>query len=313
MRWREEGAQIIGGCCGVRPEHIAAARERLDGTRPGHRRPPPSRLRRRRRNPPRRGPMPRGRSLYPLPFPKLDVEPGVVAPAPPSFMAWRHLFAEGIGAGRRCLDVGCGTGILGVQLALNHAAHVHCIDIDERAVVEHARQRVPQRRRRPPDRRHRRPLSVGAGGALRGRRGLARPAADRPVPERRHAPPRRLLGADAARPADRQAAGRARARGHGLHRAALDRLAAAHRRAAGRGRARGAGRGLRAVPAAARLREPARRSSASRRSATPTTSRSATSRRSPPTCWRSATSAEAVLGSRRSSARRRRSPASAAP
>ena len=27
--WRAEGAQIIGGCCGTRPEHIAAARERV--------------------------------------------------------------------------------------------------------------------------------------------------------------------------------------------------------------------------------------------------------------------------------------------
>jgi len=25
-RWREEGAAIIGGCCGTRPEHIAALR-----------------------------------------------------------------------------------------------------------------------------------------------------------------------------------------------------------------------------------------------------------------------------------------------
>ena len=29
--WREEGAQIIGGCCGVRPDHIAAARAKLAG------------------------------------------------------------------------------------------------------------------------------------------------------------------------------------------------------------------------------------------------------------------------------------------
>ncbi len=26
LRWRAEGAQIVGGCCGVRPDHIAAAR-----------------------------------------------------------------------------------------------------------------------------------------------------------------------------------------------------------------------------------------------------------------------------------------------
>src|SRR3954454_239181 len=36
--WREEGAQIVGGCCGVRPQHIAAARARLADTRPGRRR-----------------------------------------------------------------------------------------------------------------------------------------------------------------------------------------------------------------------------------------------------------------------------------
>jgi homocysteine S-methyltransferase len=38
MRWREEGAQIIGGCCGVGPGQIAVAREALAGTRPGRRR-----------------------------------------------------------------------------------------------------------------------------------------------------------------------------------------------------------------------------------------------------------------------------------
>jgi SAM-dependent methyltransferase len=48
---------------------------------------------------------------------------------------WRYLFEEGIGAQQRCLDVGCGTGLQSVQLALNGAAHVHAIDLDERAVV----------------------------------------------------------------------------------------------------------------------------------------------------------------------------------
>lgn len=77
----------------------------------------------------------RDRRLYPLPFPRLLVDPGVVTPGPPSLMAWRYLFREGIGANQRCLDVGCGSGILGVQLALNLAAHVRCIEIDSRAVA----------------------------------------------------------------------------------------------------------------------------------------------------------------------------------
>jgi S-methylmethionine-dependent homocysteine/selenocysteine methylase len=38
LGWREEGAQIVGGCCGTRPEHIAAARATLADTKPGHRR-----------------------------------------------------------------------------------------------------------------------------------------------------------------------------------------------------------------------------------------------------------------------------------
>src|SRR5919107_1839397 len=142
LAWREEGAQIVGGCCGTKPEHITAARERLDGTKPGHR---------------RRGglddlqangeggaarPAPppvwtdgRERRLYPLPFPDLAVDPGVHPPGEASFMVWRYLFREGIGAHQRCLDVGCGTGILGVQLALNGASHVRAIDVDRRAVA----------------------------------------------------------------------------------------------------------------------------------------------------------------------------------
>jgi release factor glutamine methyltransferase len=35
----------------------------------------------------------------------------------------------------RCLDVGCGSGIQTVQLALNGATHVHAIDIDRNAIA----------------------------------------------------------------------------------------------------------------------------------------------------------------------------------
>ena len=140
LRWREEGAQLIGGCCGVRPEHIAVARERLAGTAPGESRRTPlsgdgevGRLSDVRAWTPWTDR--RGRRLYPLPFPELSIEPGVVAPEQESLMVWRHLRREGIGAHQRCLDVGCGSGLQTVQLARNGAAHVHAIDIDPRAVA----------------------------------------------------------------------------------------------------------------------------------------------------------------------------------
>ena len=77
----------------------------------------------------------RGRPLYPLPFPELVVDPGVFVPTQGSFLVWKHLFETGVGAGKSCVDVGCGCGILAVQLALNGAASVHAIDIDPRAVA----------------------------------------------------------------------------------------------------------------------------------------------------------------------------------
>ncbi len=143
--WRNEGAQIIGGCCGVTPEHLAAVRQILEGTRPGrprslaapHAASAADRL-------PDLGKAPRrlqpwvdeqGRSLYPLPFPEISVDPGVFRPTQGSFLVWKNLFLSGLGAGKHCLDVGCGSGILAVQLALNGAKHVHVIDVQREAVA----------------------------------------------------------------------------------------------------------------------------------------------------------------------------------
>ena len=137
LEWRDEGAQIIGGCCGVTPEHIAAAAAALDGTHAGHRRvaPRPDTV---------DGSSPaavdawrdqEGRTIYPLPFPDLAVEPGVFVPTQGSYLLWKHLQRTGLGAGGTCLDVGCGCGILAVQLGLNGAAAVHAIDIDRGSVA----------------------------------------------------------------------------------------------------------------------------------------------------------------------------------
>src|SRR4051794_28898101 len=145
--WRAEGAQIVGGCCGTRPEHIAAARERVRDQSAGRRferpAPPPPE--------PAAGGAPApdvaaeipprpwcddvGRRLFPLEIPEIVCEPGVFVPTQGSYLVWKYLFQHRIGAGLRCLDIGCGTGLLAIQLARNGADHVHAIDIERRAVA----------------------------------------------------------------------------------------------------------------------------------------------------------------------------------
>ena len=138
LRWRAEGAQIVGGCCGTTPEHIAAAAKALAGTKAGRERPAvvarPEDVDEA-AAPPRPWRDERSRILFPLPFPELVVDPGVFVPTQGSFLVWKHLFETGIGTSADCVDVGCGSGILAVQLALNGAAGVDAIDIDPRAVA----------------------------------------------------------------------------------------------------------------------------------------------------------------------------------
>jgi S-methylmethionine-dependent homocysteine/selenocysteine methylase/SAM-dependent methyltransferase len=139
LEWRAEGAQIVGGCCGTAPEHIGVAARALVDTKPGtHRSPAPAvepGAVASAAAPPPPWTDELGRTLFPLPFPELMVDPGVFVPTQGSYLVWRHLFQTGAGAGQTCLDVGCGCGILAVQLALNDAARVHAIDIDRNAVA----------------------------------------------------------------------------------------------------------------------------------------------------------------------------------
>jgi len=135
--WRDEGAQIIGGCCGVTPEHIAAVVDAVRDTKPGRKRLASSETLAEETAPAPVEPWldEHNRRLFPLPFPELVVEPGVFVPTAGSFLVWKTLFTTRAGAGKSCLDVGCGSGILAVQLALNGASSVHAIDVDRNAVA----------------------------------------------------------------------------------------------------------------------------------------------------------------------------------
>ena len=141
--WREEGAQMVGGCCGTRPEHISGAIARVRDMPRGSRAAADPVVAANGAAIEPRLPRPalqpwsddHGRRLYPLAVPELVCEPGVFVPTHGSFLVWKHLFKNGLGAGKRCVDIGCGTGLLAIELARNGAEHVHAIDIDRRAVA----------------------------------------------------------------------------------------------------------------------------------------------------------------------------------
>ena len=138
IKWRAEGAHIIGGCCGVGPEDIKLLSKEIQNIPKGseqgvvyeedsHKKP----LK-----------MPEsygwqdsvGRELYPLPLPTITVDKGVFVPTQGSYLIWKYLFNNGIGENKTCLDIGCGVGILAIQLALNGAKHVTAFDILPAAV-----------------------------------------------------------------------------------------------------------------------------------------------------------------------------------
>ena len=135
LAWRAEGAQIVGGCCGTTPEHISAAAHALEDTKPGRERPEPAPREPAEKAPARLWVDERGRRLFPLPFPELVIDEGVFVPTQGSFLVWKHLFRTGAGTHERCVDVGCGSGILAIQLALNGAESVHAIDVEPKAVA----------------------------------------------------------------------------------------------------------------------------------------------------------------------------------
>ncbi len=259
LQWREEGAQIIGGCCGTTPEHIAAAAAALEGTKPGSMRPSFDRLADDRPAAAELPPEPwldvRDRVVNPLPFPDLVVDPGVFVPTQGSFLCWKYLLSEGIGEGQSCLDVGCGCGILSVQLALNGATRVHAIDVDRNAVANTLANAFRN----------------GVSDRLEGREvdlyewepaerfdvvvaSLYQMPVD-PFPGVGGPPSARLLGPHSARPLPADPAHAARRRGARLRDAALDRRAARDVTPAARAGAARARRRLQLLPVRASVRE----------------------------------------------------------
>ena len=134
--WLAEGAQIGGG---GGPVEISALRAALSAVGESGKTTATSPMTFTRPRRPERDPQPwtdqHGRSLFPLPMPQIVVDPDVFIPTQGSYLVWKYLFENNIGAGKRCIDVGCGAGILTVQLALNGAREVVALDIEKAAVA----------------------------------------------------------------------------------------------------------------------------------------------------------------------------------
>jgi release factor glutamine methyltransferase len=137
-RWQRAGAQVIGTCCGGDPGLLAGLKGQLTVQPPAVTRQQPAAAAAAtpaaRPASARPWTSARGRRLFPLPLPRVARHEGVASPAAGDLLLWEYLYREGGGANQRCLQVGSGSGLLAVQLALNGATHVHAIDIDPRAV-----------------------------------------------------------------------------------------------------------------------------------------------------------------------------------
>ena len=261
-----------------RPEHIAAARERLAGTRPrAHRRPLEDALDGAREPATAAAVVdatPARRPLYPLDFPDLVVEPGVVAPGPPSFLRGGYLYRRGHRRAPRAASTSAAAPASSACSSRSTAPRT-CTASTSTAAPSPTRSPTRSATASATASRAatRRPLPVDPRGALRGDRRQPDQKPVGPVRAQRQPPAGRTTGAACCSTScSPSCPTRSRPRASPTScssRSCPQRRTAALLAAAGLD---ARGRRLRRLPAAARLRgQPRPRSSAWRSSATPTT------------------------------------------
>jgi release factor glutamine methyltransferase len=64
---------------------------------------------------------------------EMEIFPGVYEPAEDSLLLCESVVASDV-KGKACIDVGCGSGIQSINLAMHGAAKVVCVDVNEKAV-----------------------------------------------------------------------------------------------------------------------------------------------------------------------------------
>jgi len=106
LQWKAQGAGIIGGCCGIGPDDILLLSKRLSDpvaptSEPVIASTPVSAKVLQQSLPAWTDK--KGRELYPLPLPDLQVDSNVFMPTQGSYLIWKFLYRECIGKDKTCL------------------------------------------------------------------------------------------------------------------------------------------------------------------------------------------------------------------
>ncbi len=144
LAWRDEGAQIVGGCCGVGAgAHRGRARRRSTGRQPAARAwraaPALGRATSRGTRRPSRGSTSTAATCSRCRFPRSSSTPACSCRRRAATSLWKHLFRERIGAGSAASTSAAAAASSRSSSRCNGAERVHAVDID----------RAPSRTRSP--------------------------------------------------------------------------------------------------------------------------------------------------------------------